>query len=114
MKPLINITLLAFALSAPLHAEDDKTTAGAEIAETAVVESGTYKGTAHKVDPEEKEIYVKLTDGKIIELYLKSKTKLTQGDKDVEFDALKEGQNLEIEVEKKGEKLKPISVKILE
>lgn len=113
MKTIASIATIAFALLTPLHAEDKKKE-GPEIAETDVVESGTYKGKAHKVDPEEKEIYVKTADGKIIELYLKSDTSLTKGDKKVEFDALKEGQDLEVKVEKKGDKLKPISVKILE
>lgn len=113
MKKITNIAILSFALLAPLHA-DEKKKEGPEIAETDVVESGTYKGKAHKVDPEEKEIYVKTAEGKILEIYLKSDTSLTKGGKKVEFDALKEGQDLEVQVEKKGAKLKPISVKILD
>ena len=116
MKTIAIITTLALVSFAPLHAadKDKKTTPGAEIDHTAAVETGTYKGTAHKVDPEEKEIYVKLEDGKTIELYLKSHTKLTQGGKDVKFDALKEGQKLEVKVERKGKKLNPLAVSILE
>lgn len=106
----------AFALIAvlPMHAADKKTSAGAEIEHPDVVESGTYQVTAHKVDPEEKEIYVKTADGKTIELYLKSQTELTKGGKKVGFAALKEGQKLEIKVEKKGKKLNPLAVKIAE
>lgn len=87
---------------------------GAEISEVDVVESGTYTGTAHKVDPEEMEIYVKLDDGKTIELYLKESTPLMKGTEKVAFDTLKEGQKLEVEVEKSGEHLNAISVKIME
>lgn len=108
--------VLAFSCTAPLMAgdKDKKTTEGAEISKTDVVESGTYTGTAHKVDPGEKEIYVKLDDGKLIELYLKEKTTISQGGATAQFDALKEGQKLEVEVEKRGKKLHPVSVKIME
>ncbi|TDU63232.1 hypothetical protein EI77_04441 [Prosthecobacter fusiformis] len=113
MKTIATLATLIFVLTGSLMA-GDKTTEGAEISKTAVVESGTYQGKAHKVDPGEKEIYVKTADGKILELYLKSDTALTQGGKKVEFDALKEGQDLEVKVEKEGKKLKPISVNIVE
>ena len=111
MKHIAILATVAFAFLGSLHAGDKKTE-GAEIAKTDVVESGTYQGKAHKVDPGEKEIYVKTADGKILELYLKKDTELTQDGKKVEFDALKEGQNLEVQVEKMGKKLKPVSVKI--
>lgn len=112
MKNIATLAALTFSFIAPLHADDKKK--GPEIAETDVIDSGTYKGKAHKVDPGEKEIYVKTTDCKLIELYLKPETALTKDGKKVEFDALKEGQNLEVKVENTGGKLKPISVKILD
>lgn len=113
MKNITAITLTALFATASLHAAEPKKD-GPEIAETDVVESGTYKGVAHEVDPEEKEIYVKTADGKMIELYLKSDTAITKDGKKVGFGALKKGQNLEVKVEKNGEKLKPISVTILD
>lgn len=94
--------------------ETSSQTPGAEMTESELVESGTYTGVAHKVDPEEKEIYMKLDDGKIIEMYLKESTKLMKGSEEVGFDSLKEGQTLEVEVEKSNEMLNPISVKIVE
>ena len=117
MKTILSIATIAFVTLVPLHAEEQKKdgkTAGAEIENTDLVESGTYQGTAYKVDPEEQEIYVKTDDGKILELYLKKNTKLTKGGEVVKFDSLKEGQKLEVQVEKKGKRLKPVSVKILE
>ncbi len=119
-KTLITTTALAtFAVASvlPLHAEEageKKTSAGAELAKTERVESGTYRGTAHKVDPTEEEIYFKTEDGKLIELYLKDDTKITKGDQEAEFKALEEGQKLEVRVEKDGDKLKPLQVTILE
>ena len=94
--------------------ESDDQSPGAEMSEVDVVESGTYNGIAHKVDPDEKEIYVKLEDGKTIELYLKDDTQLMKGTEKVTFDALKEGQKLEVQVEKSGKHLNPVSVKIME
>ena len=114
MKSIL-ITLVAavaaFATGPVVLAEDDSSK---EIRNTAVLESGTYQVTAKKVDPEEKEIYVTTADGKTLELYFSDATKLTQGGKEAAFDALKNGQKLEVQVEKDGNKLKPLAVTILE
>jgi len=101
----------AFTLAPVALAEDDSSK---EIRNTSVVESGTYKVTAKRVDAEEKEIYVTMEDGKILELYFSEATKLTRGGKDAGFDELKNGQKLEVQVEKDGNKLKPMAVSILE
>lgn len=113
MKSIV-ITLVAavaaLAFVPVVLAEDDSSK---EIHNTSVLESGTYQVTAKKVDPEEKEIYVTTADGKTLELYFSDATKLTQGGKEVGFDALKNGQKLEVRVEKDGNKLKPLAVTIL-
>ena len=83
-----------------------------EMPNTSVVPSGTYTVTAERVDAKEKEIYAKTKDGKILELYLEDSTKLTQDGKPVQFNALKKGQQLEVKVEKKGNKLEPKEVRI--
>jgi hypothetical protein len=114
MKTLLAICIaaLSFCTVAPVvSAEDDSSE---EIRNTSVVESGTYQVTAKRVDDEEKEIYVTTEDGKTLELYFSDATKLTQGGKDVAFDALKNGQKLEVQLEKDGNKLKPLAVTILE
>jgi Cu/Ag efflux protein CusF len=113
MKTIITLIAAAAVLAfLPVAlAEDDSSE---EIRNTSVVESGTYQVTAKKVDPEEKEIYVTMDDGKILELYFSDATKLTQGGQDVAFEALKNGQKLEVQVEKDGNKLKPLAVTILE
>lgn len=113
MKTIAYIAALALTALLPLNAAEKKE-GSVEIEHTDVVESGTYAVTAHKVDPEEKEIYVKTADGKTLELYLKEKTALTKSGKAVGFDALKEGQKLEVKVEKQGKRLNPVEVKILE
>lgn len=82
--------------------------------QTAVVESGTYQGTIQKVEPEKTEIYVELTDGRVIELYFTDQTTLTQNGESVEFSALAKGQTIEVKVEKVGKRLDPISVEIKE
>lgn len=81
---------------------------------TDVVDSGTYKGKIKEVEPEKDEIYVTTEDDKILELYFTEKTKLTRKGEPAEFSALEEGQKVEVEVEKKGQKLDPIRVDILE
>ena len=111
MKNLL-VLAVSVALVSVSFAEDNDSSK--EIRNTSVVESGTYQVTAKKVDPEEKEIYVTMEDGKVLELYFSDATKLTQGGKDVAFDALKNGQKLEVQVEKDGAKLKPIAVTILD
>ena len=113
MKTTIALTAaLALFSFVPLAAAADDSSE--EIRNTSVVESGTYQVTARRVDPEEKEIYVTTADGKTLELYFSEVTKLTQGDQAVAFDALKNGQKLEVQVEKDGNKLKPLAVAILE
>lgn len=87
---------------------------GEEHKDTDVVESGTYKGKAEEVDADEKEIYVRTGDNKLLELYFTKSTKLTKDGSEVEFSTLKEGGNLEVTVEKKGNRLEPVAVEILD
>lgn len=110
MKSLLALLISAVVLSSAFASDDSSK----EIHNTSVIDSGTYKVTARKVDADEKEIYVTTADGKTLELYFSKTTKLTQGGKDVAFTALKNGQKLEVQVEKSGNKLKPIAVAILE
>jgi hypothetical protein len=79
---------------------------------TDVVESGTYTGKIIEVEADKSEIYVKTDDGKTLELYFIEDTKLTQNGEEVPFSALAEDQTVEVEVEKVGKRLDPLSVKI--
>lgn len=85
-----------------------------EMENTDIVESGTYTGTTDRVDPEEKEIYVETDDGKMLELYFTDQTTLTRNGESVSFDALQQGQQVEVQIEKKGQRLEPIEVRIQE
>lgn len=82
--------------------------------ETDVVESGTYVGTVDEVEPEKSEIYVVTEDDKRLELYFTETTELTRNGEVVAFDALEKGQNVQVTVEKVGQRLDPISVVIVE
>lgn len=82
--------------------------------DTNVVPSGTYTGTARIVDREQNEIYLDLEDNKTLELYTSNDTKFMRNGEQVDFDALEQGQRLEVEVEKQGESLKPLMVRILQ
>ncbi len=79
---------------------------------TDVVESGTYTGKIIEVEADKSEIYVQTEDGKTLELYFIEETKLTQNGEEVPFSALEEDQTVEVEVEKVGKRLDPITVKI--
>lgn len=81
---------------------------------TDVVESGTYQGTIHEVEPEKTEIYVKTDDNKLLELYFTEATTLTRNGETVAFEELKEGGKVEVQVEKTGQRLDPVAVRILE
>lgn len=81
---------------------------------TDVVESGTYQGTIKEVEAEKTEIYVTTDDNKTLELYFTENTSLTRNGNEVDFSELEEGQKVEVEVEKVGQRLDPISVKIME
>lgn len=82
--------------------------------DTDIVESGTYTGVAEEVDPGEKEIYVRTDEDKLLELYFTDSTELMRDSQKVDFDQLKENGKVQVTVEKKGNKLVPISVKIVE
>ena len=81
---------------------------------TDVVESGTYQGVVDEVKPDKKEIYVKTADNKKLELYFTDSTALTKGGETVAFDQLHKGGKVEVQVEKVGQRLDPVAVKILE
>lgn len=85
-----------------------------ELEDTDVVESGTYTGTAEIVDQEQNEIYVRLNDTTIIELYFSNDTQLVQNGNNVSFDSLEEGQRVEVQVERDGDHMNPQRVTILE
>lgn len=112
MKKLI--LALSFTVFSLLVFQACNSGSNSETENTDIVESGTYTGTADKVDDEEKEIYVKTEEGKMLELYFTESTKLTQNGQEAAFDALEKGQKVEVTLEKKGNRLEPLEVKILE
>ena len=81
---------------------------------TDIVESGTYQGIVNEVEPAKTEIYVKIEDDRILELYFNEGTSLTRNGENIDFSALEEGQSVEVEVKRNGKRLDPISVKILD
>ena len=78
------------------------------------MDSGVYQGTVEEVELDKTEIYVKTADDKLLELYFTESTTLTRNGQTVEFTELAEGQKVEVEVRKEGQRLDPVSVKILE
>ncbi len=96
-----------------MNSLDTTMTGNKELENTDLVESGTYTGTATIVDSEQKEVYVQLNDTTIIELYFSNDTQIMRDGQPVAFDALKQGQKVEVEVERSGESLKPMRVSIV-
>lgn len=82
--------------------------------ETAVVESGTYEGTITEVNADEREIYVDVPETGTLELYFTDTTQLMRDTTAVPFDALETNQRVSVEVERVGQRLDPIRVRILE
>ncbi|MDQ8184298.1 hypothetical protein [Pelagicoccus sp. SDUM812002] len=107
--PLILSIIFAFFLLAGCSDEGGSV----ELSDTDIVESGTYTGTAKEVDPEEKEIYVETQDGKTLELYFTEQTQLLEDGQNVAFSSLSQGDRIEVQIERKGQRLEPISVSIL-
>ena len=81
---------------------------------TDAVESGVYEGEITEVESSKDEIYVETTEGQTLELYFIEETVLTKNGENVEFSALEEGQTVEVEVKKVGQRLDPLSVNIKE
>ncbi len=81
---------------------------------TDAVESGTYEGEITEVEADKDEIYVKTAEGQTLELYFIDETVLTKNGENAEFSALEEGQTVEVEVKKVGQRLDPLSVNIKE
>lgn len=116
MKKLFLIVPIACLLGITVTSCNNnmKNDSSTEMEHTDVVPSGTYQGTAEKVDPDEQEVYVRTDDNKILELYFTANTELTRNGQVVDFSELSEGQRLEVTVEKMGERLDPQSVVIQE
>ncbi|MBL7867865.1 MULTISPECIES: hypothetical protein [Bacteroidota] len=105
MKKLALVTVLSSCLFMFSCGENKK---------TDVVETGTYQGVAEEVDAGDKEIYVRTSDNKLLELYLTDQTKISKGGQAVTFDNLKQNGKVEVTVKKEGNKLVPEAVNILE
>ena len=100
-----------FTLQAADMAADDSSK---EVKKTDLVESGTYDGTAYRVDDEEMEVYLKTDDKKMLELYFKEDTKIMGDGVAVKFAEIDKGDNLRVTLERSGDSLKPLTVMIMD
>ena len=115
MKKLILTTaIVAFCFLGLSNCNQKSGGGSVEIENTDLVPSGTYMGIAKEVDPEEKEIYVETEDGKTLELYFTDQTQVTKNGQTATFDDLVEDGKVEVTIEKKGKRLEPMEVKIIE
>jgi len=79
-----------------------------------LVGSGTYKGIIHEVNAGKKRILMEELGGYLIELYFTDTTMLSEKDETLPFDALTEGRKVEVEIERNGDRITPLSVKIVD
>lgn len=80
---------------------------------TDVVESGTYEGMIQEIDPSKPAIYVVTTGHLTLGLDIRDQTELTRNGNNIDFSAFEEGQKVEVEVEKVGDRMETHSVRIL-
>ena len=77
-----------------------------------MVDSGTYDGTISEVNAEEREIYVDVPETGTLELYFTDSTQVFRDTTELTFDALETDQSVSVEVEKVGQRLDPVTVRI--
>lgn len=77
-----------------------------------MVDSGTYDGTISEVNAEEREIYVDVPETGTLELYFTDSTQVFRDTTQLTFDALETDQSVSVEVEKVGQRLDPVTVRI--
>lgn len=99
MKRIVTATLLTLCLSTQFAIAEAK---------TSVIE-----GKIVKMVPSQKEIYV-MSEGKKYEYYFSDKTKVMQGDKEVQYSAMSEGQSVRVTANQVGKRLDPTQVEVLE
>lgn len=78
------------------------------------MESGTYTGTISEINADETEIYVNLESGELIELYFTDETTLTQNGENVPFSTIEVNNQVEVTIEKTGQRLDPLRVVLLD
>jgi hypothetical protein len=82
------------------------------LAQTPTSQS-VVEGTIVKVVPMQTEIYVE-SGGVKYEYYFNAKTKVSKGEADAAFADLKVGTKVKVTADKKGKRLDPVKVEILE
>lgn len=80
---------------------------------SSVVDSGTYAGTIAEINADEVEIYVDLESGQQIELYFTETTTLARNGSEVPFSDIEVGDQVEVEVERVGQRLDPVHVELM-
>ncbi len=78
-----------------------------------LVGSGTYKGIIHEVNAGKRKILMEEIGGYLIELYFTDTTILIEKGETLPFSALNEGKKVEVKIKRKGDRIIPLSVKII-
>lgn len=101
MKTLISLTLFVVSAGA--------------FSATALAAPSIIEGNIAKIVEKKREIYVQSkADGKKHEYYFNDQTQISKGGKPAQFSDLKVDQHVKVTAEKKGKRLDPQQVEILE
>lgn len=113
MKRSIYAIGLLFIMAIVFQACNGGNTSNTEMGGSDIVVADTLSGIANRIDPESQAISIETDDGQTLDLNFTEQTIVTQNGQVVSFDALEEGQQLRVEVEKTGESMEPVAVSIL-
>jgi CspA family cold shock protein len=72
----------------------------------------TMEGKITKINPADKEFYIKTSEGKVGEFYTTSKTEFFKSGNKITFNDLKKDDVVSVEADKKGKRLDPLKVTV--
>jgi hypothetical protein len=72
----------------------------------------TMEGKISKINPGDKEFYIKTKEGKVGEFYTTDKTEFFKAGNKITFGDLKKDQEVIVEADKKGKRLDPLKVTV--
>ena len=78
----------------------------------AIAATITMEGKITKINPADKEFYIKTTEGKVGEFYTTNKTEFFKAGNKITFGDLKKDDVVSVEADKKGKRLDPLKVTV--
>lgn len=79
---------------------------------SALAATVTMEGKITKINPGDKEFYIKTKEGKVGEFYTTDKTEFFKAGNKITFGDLKKEDEVSVEADKKGKRLDPLKVTV--